>query len=344
MADKHVIEQLMRTLSGLQNEILLLDADGFVVPDGEKRSTPYFTERQETVAYEGSTWVRLSSLSVRYVCVQGTNPAAADCAKLAAALVETMMAETPATSQFDVIRAILREELSAPELDTLAMQHGLTMNMDRCVLLFHGASSAMKELITVGDDDILVEMDRHVLVLLKSMDNMEGYDDLRQLAEAIEQTIMSETGEQPIISIGELKSSLHEVGASYRAAWRALEIGRMFHPERTIYAFNRLSLERFLSEINRDLGMCYHQMLFNRKTQRLFNEEMLHTIEMFFDKDLNLSDTARQLYIHRNTLVYRLDKIQRQTGLDLRKFEDAITFRMLLLLGKCGGDKPISVR
>ena len=80
-------------------------------------------------------------------------------------------------------------------------------------------------------------------------------------------------------------------------------------------------------------------MLFNRKNQRLFNEEMLYTIEMFFKKDLNLSDTARQLYIHRNTLVYRLDKVQRQTGLDLRSFDDAITFKILMELKKVSGDK-----
>jgi len=218
------------------------------------------------------------------------------------------------------------------------------MEMDRCVLLLHGTSSGMRDLIIVEEDDILVDMDRHSMVLLKSMANIEDADDLLQLAEAMEQTIMSETGEQPMISIGEVKPTMLEIGASYRAAWRALEIGRIFHPKRTVFSFSRLVLERFLSEINRELGMRYHHMLFNRKTQRLFNDEMLHTIDMFFAKDLNLSDTARQLYIHRNTLVYRLDKIQRQTGLDLRRFEDAITFRMLLLLGKSGGDRPLSVR
>jgi carbohydrate diacid regulator len=344
MADKHVIDQLMKTLSNLHHEIVLLDADGFVVPGGEKRNTPFFSDTQEALTFEGCAWVYMPSLLVRYVCVRGTNAAALDCAKLAAALTEAVLADNHTITQFDVVRSILREELSAPELDTLAAQYGIPMNMERCVVLLHGASPAMKELIQVGDDDLLVDMDRHVLVLIKSMDNMEGYEDLQQLAEAVEQTIMSEIGEQPILTIGEAKPTLHELGASYRAAWRALEIGRMFHPDRTIYAFNRLSLERFLSEINRDLGMCYHQMLFNRKTQRLFNDEMLHTIDMFFNKDLNLSDTARQLYIHRNTLVYRLDKIQRQTGLDLRRFEDAITFRILLLLGKCNGDKPASVR
>ena len=103
--------------------------------------------------------------------------------------------------------------------------------------------------------------------------------------------------------------------------------------------FSKLVLERFLMELPQEISAYYHSLLFNRKTQRLFNEEMLYTIEMFFKKDLNLSDTARQLYIHRNTLVYRLDKVQRQTGLDLRKFEDAVTFKILMELKKCGGDK-----
>lgn len=344
MTDKHIIEQLITILSQLHYEVLLLDADGFILPSGEKRNTPSFLDTQDVVTFEGCTWLHISSLPVRFISVQGTNPAAMDCARLAAALVETTMAECQTTNQFEFIRAVLRDELSAPEMDTLAVQHGIPINMERCIILFHGASAGMKDLVPVGDDDLLVDIDRHVLVLIKSMSNIEGYDDLMQLAEAIEQTIMSELGEQPILTIGETKLTLHELSASYRAAWRALEIGRLFHPDRTVYSYNRLSLERFLAEINRDLGMSYHQMLFNRKTQRLFNEEMLHTIDMFFNKDLNLSDTARQLYIHRNTLVYRLDKIQRQTGLDLRKFEDAITFRILLLLGKCNGDKPATLR
>ena len=344
MPDKQMIDQLMNTLSGLHTEITLYDENGISVPNGIVKVMPNFGEYNTMLVQDGQTWVRTGVSSFAYVCVNGDDDRAADTAKLAAALAESMAAEPPANDKTDVIRAALREELSGPELETLAVEHGIIVPMERCVMLFHGVTAAMKDFVLVGDEDILVEMDRHTLVLLKSMDNIEGYDDLTQLGEAMEQTIMSETGEQPIIAIGECKVLLSEIGASYRAAQRAMEIGRIFRPDSNIYAFNRLVLERFLAEIPRDLGMRYHHMLFNRKTQRLFNEEMLHTIEMFFAKDLNLSDTARQLYIHRNTLVYRLDKIQRQTGLDLRKFEDAITFRMLLLLGKCGGDKPASIR
>lgn len=344
MPDKHIIDQLLKTLSGLHAEVLLFDENGKSIPAGLEKQIPIFAELGGMAVRDGWTWMRVNAAAVSYICAEGEDQAAADCVRLAAALAESLIAEPMANDRTDVMRAALREELSGPELEALSVEYGIPMHLDRCVLLFHGNPSVIRDFILVGEEDILVEMDRHAIVLVKSMDNMEGYEELAQLAEAMEQTIMSETGEQPIIGIGECRSSLAELGASYRAAWRALEIGRVFKPEASVYCFNRLMLERFLSEIPRELGTRYHHMLFNRKTQRLFNEEMLHTIEMFFEKDLNLSDTARQLYIHRNTLVYRLDKIQRQTGLDLRRFEDAISFRMLLMLGKAGGDRPVNVR
>ncbi len=343
MPDKRMVELLGKTIENLSLRVSLLDGEGNAVI-GRSVSLPAMDEHDDWAVIDGDTWMRLAIPGIQYVRVEGDTQSAADCAKLVAALAHSMCMEPPASDKLDVVRSALREELSGPELEALTQEYGIPMTMNRCAILFHGTSAAMRELIPLGEDDILVEMDRHVLVLVKSMDNMDGYEELSQLAEAMEQTIMSETGEQPSIAIGEMKATLAEMGQSYRAAWRALEIGRAYHPDKNLYSFTRLVLERFLSEINRELGARYHNMLFNRKTQRLFNDEMLHTIEMFFEKDLNLSDTARQLYIHRNTLVYRLDKIQRQTGLDLRRFEDAITFRMLLLLGKCGGDKPTAVR
>ena len=191
-----------------------------------------------------------------------------------------------------------------------------------------------------ANGDLLVEMDRHTVVFLKSMENVENFDELYQLAEAIEQTLLDEAGKSCVVGIGEPKKTFPEIGESYRESRRAVEVGRIFLTEQHIYVYRSLVLERFLMDIPREMGTRYHGILFNRKTARLFNDEMLHTIEMFFAKDLNLSDTARQLYIHRNTLVYRLDKVQRQTGLDLRKFDDAVTFKMMMLLGKSGKDKP----
>jgi len=189
------------------------------------------------------------------------------------------------------------------------------------------------------DKDVLLNMDRHTVVLIKEMTDVETIDDLHQFAQALQETLMGETAHQMTVGIDKMRRTIDELRDSYNEARRAIEVGRIFKPEESIYIYSRLILERFLMELPQDISAYYHGLLFNRKNQRLFNEEMLYTIEMFFKKDLNLSDTARQLYIHRNTLVYRLDKVQRQTGLDLRSFDDAITFKILMELKKVNGDK-----
>ena len=334
MPDKRILEQLMTMLRGLRAQVRLFDEHGECLSGGESEVLPEFPQMGMAVVRDGWTWIRTMTNAIPYICVEGEDAAASDCARLAAALAESMMREPSATTRDDVLRGALREDMPEPELVTLATEYGIPSEEERCAMLFHGTASVIREVIAVGEGDALVEMDRHALVLIKSMRNIEGYDDLIQLAAAIEQTVMAETGEHPLVSIGECASTLFGLGASYRAAWRALEIGRVYRPNEDVYSYHNLVMERFLSELPPDIGRRYHSLLFNRKTQRLFSEEMLQTIDMFFRKDLNLSDTARQLYIHRNTLVYRLDKIQRQTGLDLRKFDDAITFKTLFLLGK----------
>ena len=334
MPDKRILEQLMTMLRGLRAQVRLFDEEGESLSGTESEIIPEFPQLGMAVVRDGWTWLHTMTPAIPYLCVEGEDGAAEDCARLAAALAESMMREPSTTTRDDVLRGALREDMPEPELVTLAEEYGITVNEERCAMLFHGAAEVIRSVIAVGEGDALVEMDRHALVLIKSMRNLEGYDELIQLAAAIEQTVMSETGEHPLVSIGECADTLFGLGASYRAAWRALEIGRVYRPSEDVYSYHNLVMERFLSELPPDIGRRYHSIQFNRKTQRLFSEEMLQTIEMFFRKDLNLSDTARQLYIHRNTLVYRLDKIQRQTGLDLRKFDDAITFKTLFLLGK----------
>ncbi len=201
------------------------------------------------------------------------------------------------------------------------------------------AFNLLRDLVPMQERDVLIDMDRHTVALVRDMTDVEGSDELVQFSEALQETLMSETAHQMTVGIGSCRVALEEIRESFSEARRAIEVGRIFQPESSIYVFDKLILERFLMELPQESSAYYHSLLFNRKTQRLFNEEMLYTIEMFFKKDLNLSDTARQLYIHRNTLVYRLDKVQRQTGLDLRKFDDAVTFKILMELKKCGGDK-----
>ena len=264
---------------------------------------------------------------------------------LAGALVSAVAeADRHTENCYDVYRRMLRGDLAGAELEALSNEHQIPRELERCVMVFHmvqteneRAFDLLRDITPMQERDVLVDVDRHTVVLIKDMTDVESMEDLTMYAQALQETLMGETAHQMTVGIGCSRNTLDELRESYAEARRAIEVGRVFQPEDSIYVFNRLILERFLMELPQDISAYYHNLLFNRRTTRLFNEEMLYTIDMFFKKDLNLSDTARQLYIHRNTLVYRLDKVQRQTGLDLRSFEDAVTFKILMELKKCGG-------
>ena len=142
-------------------------------------------------------------------------------------------------------------------------------------------------------------------------------------------TALEEAGLDMLCGLSDRVTSADGLRQGYMEARRALELGSRYQEKDSLYVWSKMLLSRVLSEISPEHSAQYHALLFNRRTASLFNEDMLGTVDMFMRKDLNLSDTARQLYIHRNTLVYRLDKVQRLTGLDLRKFEDAFVYRLL---------------
>jgi carbohydrate diacid regulator len=368
ISDKPFFEQITAIISRLNSAVQLLDEHGVpIVPEtaqpnghasafaapiaAEPIPIPIELDAGRPQVIDNRTWLAVSAPPIAFILVHGAEAASVDCALLIQSIIQTYIAAAQHDDRNDACRRLLREELSVTELSAIAHDNGIPMELERAVVVFHvlqsgrlSALEQLKDMIPVGEEDLLVEIDRHSIALIKSMAQVESIEELQQLAEAVEQTAMSETAARVTAAIGEPKSTLAMIGESYREAWRALEVGHAFKPELNVYLFRRLVLERFLMEIPREMGMRYNHIMFNRKTGRLFNDEMLHTISMFFDKDLNLSDTARQLYIHRNTLVYRLDKVQRQTGLDLRHFDDAITFRMLYLLGKSGGDQPAVIR
>ena len=299
---------------------------------------------------QDGAWMYMPAPGTRYVLRCGAGePGARDVLVLASQLLTVVSAERSShvEDRFSVYRRVLRGELTGSELEALVHEHQLPMEMRRSVLIFQimqtsdmRAYDLLRDIIPMQERDVLVDMDKHSVVLLKDVTDEESTDELVQYAQALQETLMEETAHQMIVGVGGARHMLDELRESYGEARRAIEVGRNFKPEESILVYSRLILERFLMELPPDISAYYHSLLFNRKNQRLFNEEMLYTIDMFFRKDLNLSDTARQLYIHRNTLVYRLDKVQKQTGLDLRSFTDAVTFKILMELKRVSGDRP----
>ena len=181
--------------------------------------------------------------------------------------------------------------------------------------------------------DFVTAVDEKNIIVVKELADNEQYEDLRKTAEVILNLFRAD-GNSVHISYGTVINELKEVSRSYKEARMALDVGKIFFEEQNIIAYSQLGIGRLIYQLPIPLCKMFIKEIFDGKSPDEFDEEILTTINKFFENSLNVSETSRQLYIHRNTLVYRLDKLQKSTGLDLRVFEDAITFKIALMVVK----------
>ena len=181
--------------------------------------------------------------------------------------------------------------------------------------------------------DFVTAVDEKNIIVVKELAENEQYEDLRKTAEVILNLFRGD-GNGVHISYGTVINELKEVSRSYKEARMDLDVGMIFFEEQNIIAYSQLGIGRLIYQLPIPLCKMFIKEIFDGKSPDEFDEEILTTINKFFENSLNVSETSRQLYIHRNTLVYRLDKLQKSTGLDLRVFEDAITFKIALMVVK----------
>ena len=182
--------------------------------------------------------------------------------------------------------------------------------------------------------DFVTAVDEKDIIIVKELGIGEGYEELEKSAKDILDILKAEGEDQVRIAYGTIVNDIKEVSKSYKEAKLALDVGKIFFDEKNIIAYSTLGIGRLIYQLPIPLCKMFIREIFEGKSPDEFDEETLTTINKFFENSLNVSETSRQLYIHRNTLVYRLDKLQKSTGLDLRVFEDAITFKIALMVVK----------
>ena len=182
--------------------------------------------------------------------------------------------------------------------------------------------------------DFVTAVDEHSIILVKELREKETADEIDRIAKTIEETLNAETNSRVYISSGTIVSDLKDVSRSYKEAKMALEVGKIFETDKYIVNYEKLGIGRLIYQLPLPLCRMFIKEVLHGLTMDDFDDETLATVNKFFENNLNVSETSRQLYIHRNTLVYRLDKLQKYTGLDLRVFEDAITFKIALMVVK----------
>lgn len=190
----------------------------------------------------------------------------------------------------------------------------------------------MKGMYTEESDDFVTSVDEGHIVLIKTLEEDAEYLEVSEIAKTIVDMLGAEAMVDARVSYGTIVHELKDISKSYKEASMALDVGRIFYVEKNILAYNELGIGRLIHQLPISLCEMFLQEVFNGNAVEQFDKETLTTVNAFFENNLNISETARQMYLHRNTLGYRLEKIVKTTGLDVRKFDDALTFKIALMV------------
>ncbi len=190
----------------------------------------------------------------------------------------------------------------------------------------------LKGLFATGTGDFVTAIDEKRVILIKALEAEQAYPEIERIARMTVDTLNAEAMVSVRVAYGQIITEINDLPRSYQEAMAALEVGRVFYGDRNILAYRELGIGRLIQQLSASLCEMFLQEVFRGTAVEAFDEEELTTVYTFFNNNLNISETARQLFVHRNTLVYRLEKIEKKTGLDVRVFEDAVTFKIAMMV------------
>ena len=190
----------------------------------------------------------------------------------------------------------------------------------------------LKGMFSTQSGDYITAVDETSVIIIKSVEADAEHEDLMAVADTIVAMINAEAMLNVKVAFGTVVQELKDVSKSYKEAKLALDVGKIFYAEKSVVAYSTLGIGRLIYQLPINLCKIFIDEIFGDNLPLNFDDETLTTINKFFDNNLNVSETSRQLFVHRNTLVYRIEKIQKTTGLDLRNFEDALTFKIALMV------------
>lgn len=188
--------------------------------------------------------------------------------------------------------------------------------------------------------DYVISVSENDIVLVKEVKPGIENRELEKIAENITDTMSTEFFAKVSIGISTVVENLKDLARAYKEAQIALEVGKVFETDKSVISYENLGIGRLIYQLPTTLCDMFLQEVFKKGSLESLDRETLMTIQCFFDNNLNVSETSRKLFVHRNTLVYRLEKIRKLTGLDLREFEHAITFKVALMVKKYLSSKP----
>ena len=274
------------------------------------------------------------------VFVKGTDEEAATiCGMAAVALSNARNAYDEKHDKLSFVKNIILDNVLPADIFLRSKELGFTNEITRAVFLIRQVNNAdlsavdvLQNLFSDKQKNFLITISEKDIVLIKEVSQAVTSKDLRKIAMSIEQALNEELYIKVVIGIGTIAQSLRDLANCYKEAQTAIDVGRVFDANQSIINYENLGIGRLIYQLPTTLCEMFIAEVFKKNSFDNLDNETLFTITKFFENNLNVSETARKLFVHRNTLVYRLDKIKKTTGLDLRSFENAITFKVALMV------------
>ncbi len=345
---------LQNTIDGLKNiarvEFCIMDVDG-----KEVASTADMGSRAAAVAefaaspadsqeIQGYQFFKIfDEQMLEYVLVAaGAGEDSYMIGKLAAFQIQSLLtAYKERLDKDNFVKNLLLDNLLLVDIYSRSKKLHIQTDVPRAVLIVEapeGRDSNALELARAyfsgNSKDFVTEVDENNVIIVKELSETDRIKEMDKTAKQLWTFLKKEGIRDGRVAYGTVIQEIKEVSRSYKEARMALDVGKIFFSEREIIAYSELGIGRLIYQLPLPLCKMFIREIFGGRSPDEFDEETLGTIYKFFENSLNVSETSRQLFIHRNTLVYRLDKLQKSTGLDLRVFEDAITFKIALMVVK----------
>ena len=239
------------------------------------------------------------------------------------------------------VKNIITDNILLGDIYVRAKELHFASEAQRAVFLVRQVESAdiaavdvVQNLFSESPDDFVISINETDIAVIKTLTEGGDGKEIYRIAKSIEDALAQNLKIKVTIGIGTVVSHIRDLARAYKEAGVAIDVGKVFDTEKTIITYENLGIGRLIYQLPTVMCEMFLQEVFKKNPIDALDQETLFTINKFFENNLNVSETARKLFVHRNTLVYRLEKIKKLTGLDLREFDDAITFKVALMVKK----------
>ena len=250
------------------------------------------------------------------------------------------LSSTESSDENEFLKKLISNDIMPADLKNQTKQMGVEVKGKKCVFIFESVHEqngivieALKNAL-VEDTDLISDVDDKNIVLVKELVDTKDLDEASSIAYSIVDMLNTEIMQNARVAYSLVISNIKETASAYNEARIALDVAKIFRAEEQVVSYKEIGIEKLIYQMPLDTCREYLNDVFDGEMPEVFDNETAVTVEKMFENNLNISEAARQLFIHRNTLVYRVDKIKKSTGFDLREFEDAMMFKVVMMMKK----------